>query len=420
LSPPSSTKSSPTNPSRTNEGEAPVTIRRFSATAAGSEFTLPADPRSVEGVEFLGFNRSTAETLFDRWSNRPDPDQNPDDLVDYVLAEVSALTVPPLSNCSPNQAMEGLGVSRELREAILDPAFTDLLWTQSVEFWLEDTIQHRWATLFHVHSLLKAKAFTSLTRRKDKKRLKIEDEIQDPFNLAPEVTESQKHSASLVAPSKGMSLPAGFTIVEAKPKIHEDHIILWKGMDPRARVHQHPLLAVDGTIDVGMLASASAGDVNAINSAWYWTRERETAEIYREYAARRNPRHETWLVQVQVPQSFVSTLTGSEIYYSPDWKELVWNCRMGKARLPSKFDHFLNVDLVQGHICKGVNEKISKIPEEEIWRINEDYVLKLKSGQKSTQWVIMNVRAALRMADEMKGKMHIDIHAPTNTPEKPS
>lgn len=410
LSPPSSNEVSPPDSSRIYG--APVTYSRISpSTTPDTDFELPTDPISVEGVEYLGFSRSTAQKLFNRWSGRPDPSQNRDGLVDYACAEVSRLCVPPLSNYSPIQAMDAIGISKDLQKVFLDPEFTQILWTRSIEFWLEETVRGRWWILLQLHDRLKETAITSLSRKEGNKRRKIESKSEDPFNLAPEEIESPMHTASILAPSKGMSLPAAFTVVEAEPKRYEDHIVLWKSMDP-TRVGSDPLIRADGKLRIQALASSPGGDFNPTNYAWYWTFERETAEKFRKWAAHRYPELETWLIQVQIPKEFVSTLNTAQMYYSKDWKELVWLC-MHKSEsdtIPAKFKDILGGDLPEGNICTGDSSNLIGIAYEEVdSKITEDFLVK-QNGKRATQWVILNEQAALRMRDEANGKIHIIIH----------
>jgi hypothetical protein len=73
-----------------------------------------------------------------------------------------------------------------------------------------------------------------------------------------------------------------------------------------------------------------------------------------------------------VSQAFVATLTSTNLFYSPLWKELVWSCRKRIADLPSKFDDIVNVDLIHGHICSGVAARIAGIKREDIdWKIQK-------------------------------------------------
>jgi hypothetical protein len=54
---------------------------------------------------------------------------------------------------------------------------------------------------------------------------------------------------------------------------------------------------------------------------------KETAEEYRQSAARRSSNADTCIIQIQIPQSFIRSLRIQHLWYSPNWKEYVWTCR---------------------------------------------------------------------------------------------
>lgn len=52
-----------------------------------------------------------ATKIYHRWVGRPDPDHNPDDLIDYVYGETLSLNVEPFRSYSSIEAMTRLGLS---------------------------------------------------------------------------------------------------------------------------------------------------------------------------------------------------------------------------------------------------------------------------------------------------------------------
>src|SRR5579871_5491058 len=59
---------------------------RFRSFNFSPDFTLdlPQSAISIAALEFIGFNAETAADIFRRFTSRPNPDNNPDDLLDYV------------------------------------------------------------------------------------------------------------------------------------------------------------------------------------------------------------------------------------------------------------------------------------------------------------------------------------------------
>jgi hypothetical protein len=66
--------------SSTSGSSASVRIRLFDASTK-PPFDLPEEFESVASLEFIGYTRLAAGEIFARWANRPDPQQNPDSLL---------------------------------------------------------------------------------------------------------------------------------------------------------------------------------------------------------------------------------------------------------------------------------------------------------------------------------------------------
>jgi len=52
---------------------------------------FPDKQESAAALEYIGLQPATAKEIFDRWQSRPDPDQSPDELLDYVYGHTSRL-----------------------------------------------------------------------------------------------------------------------------------------------------------------------------------------------------------------------------------------------------------------------------------------------------------------------------------------
>jgi hypothetical protein len=82
LSPPTSGTSSGAS------STAPSVRHRTVKIAKVFSFDLPESTRSIAALEFIGFTTPAATRIFQRWSSRPNPDSNPDDLIDYVYGNI--------------------------------------------------------------------------------------------------------------------------------------------------------------------------------------------------------------------------------------------------------------------------------------------------------------------------------------------
>jgi len=130
--------------------------------------SLPLSTSSVAALEFIGFTPSTAAHIFTRWSARSRPDQNPNDILSYALSHIRGKNrylesadgqlrleedtgdewkMTEGTDAEARQAMEEMGLEKEIGRVILDPKHAAVRGTGSVLFWVEDPLGMRWRSL---------------------------------------------------------------------------------------------------------------------------------------------------------------------------------------------------------------------------------------------------------------------------------
>jgi hypothetical protein len=303
---------------------------------------IPIEEESAAVLEYIGFEKSTASEIFERYAGRPDPDQCPDDLLDYACAQISLLKTKSYRDMDMQEAMARVGLTQQIQTAIADPAFSDILWTRDLHFWVKDTLETNYATLFRRQELLKRPARYRIAH-KNKRRKTLE-----PATVTATVNIDVMTQDFLQLPSAHVAVLKGD--VPTRP----DHVLLYKGKaywDLRGWGSQR-LIRADGSIDLSRLSTDAGGDFNSKFNALYWTPDKEMAERYRRWAARRCPRSETCLIQIQIPNTFIGRLRSAVIGSSADWKEFVWTCKQTDS---FNFDYLGDVDLIKGHISTGMS-----------------------------------------------------------------
>jgi hypothetical protein len=399
--PPSSSFGSSTSPS----SSASVRFKSWSSSDS-STIDIPVTSSSAEAVEFLGFTLQSADTIFSDWSKRPDPDQCPDSPLDYALGHLGILKTPSFSALDPREAMTKIGLSIELQDIMMNPEYSDILYTRDLHFWLADTLTLRFSALENILLRMKETATHGLARGKAK-RPKLEGVFTSQTE-EPDVVPA--HTATVNMFPGDDNLPKTSVSIEAAPSLLVDHYTLWKGKSS-AETNNRQLIKEDGSVNINALRSFSGDDFNGQDYAWYFTKEQETAERYRNWAALRCQYAASWLIQVQVPRVWFDTLKKQYLFYSADWKEYVWRCKK-EEDIPDKFNSMLEADVIEGHICTGVSTSIAGYKSHEVQtKINDSHCLRLAGGRRATQTVIMKLEAAKRLGVEIKGKMHIDITA---------
>ena len=389
--------------SRSSSNSASVRFRSFSSLP---DFTLdlPQSAISIAALEFIGFTAETAADIFRRFTSRPNPDNNPDDLLDYVHGHTLMLSIDSYQHCPPAQAMTQIGLTQQIQDAILDPRFSAIFGTKTLRFWIDDTLRINYLTLIQLLHRLKKHATRSIAKKKKAKRAKL----NDVFPLKTSSSQQATTTATFNVMPEDYYLPKNFVAVDKPSEVLEDHYVLYKA---KAAIDMGDWIQDDGSLQMSTIETHSGGDFNHRNTALYWTPEAETAEEYRAWAARRSPWSDTWVIQIQIPKTFIDSLRQQDLWYSKNWKEYLWYCRK-KAEPPEKFNSYWQAEgaeLIKGHICSTFHSSIT--------RITEDNVLLIGSG-RATQWVFMQYDSIKRLGAEIRGKIHIEITSAEQGQEK--
>ncbi|EHY61091.1 hypothetical protein ABEF92_002643 [Exophiala dermatitidis] len=356
------------------------------AELAATFFDLPTNPSSVAALEFLGFTSSIARAIYDDWLEQ---DQDHEELIAHVYKYVEtrisdhtkSIGRPMASHDvhhdsqSMKETMHRFGLGQEFQDALTDERFADIFWTESLHAWVKDTLWARYASLVRLLGRVKRCAGESSRRRRD--------------NLSTETTDgdgdasgSRDAAAATHMTLEEYGLPSNYVCILQKeqncnsdsndndngspnngnnnstrngngnrakesiplPPVLPDHIVLYKG---KAAPPKPFIRDLDGSIDMAVLASSPGGDFNHNAQAHYWTPDREVAEKYRGWAARRCPYGETWVIRIQISKKFIETLNVEELWLSDyededgdgnatangqkvsgsAWKEYVWHCK---------------------------------------------------------------------------------------------
>lgn len=400
--------SPPRSVSSSSSSSASVRTRGFQPNVIQT-FDIPMAEESVEVLELIGFVADAARLIYDRYLNRPSPDQNPDDLMAYVSGHIASLKSSRYDNVSHREALRQIGLNLQIQEAITDPRFSHVFGTQTLHYWAEDTVGTNYAALLGRQSLLRSYADQRMTQKKKHKRSIHEASLQERGpSHQPAVT------ATINMTSRDFQFPEAHVVMQTDADILDGHVSLYKGKAHMDLQHTGDIINDDGSVNLSTLATHSGGDFNWSFSAHYWSPEKETAEEYRQYVARRCPTADTCMVHIQIPWSFIHSLHREDLWYSPSWKEYIWACR--RHRRPNqKFDHLWEhgqADVVRGHVCSSISRQIIRIPQENVQTHIND-VMRLPSGKKASQWVFLQYDTIDRLAEEIRGKMHFIIFEAT-------
>lgn len=102
---------------------------------------FPDEQESAAALEYIGLQPAAAQEIFNRWQSRPDPDQCPDELLDYVFGHILQLKQTSWQGYSDAEALQRLGIAPWLRSVLLDPEFKDIYKTRPLQYWLKGTFR---------------------------------------------------------------------------------------------------------------------------------------------------------------------------------------------------------------------------------------------------------------------------------------
>lgn len=331
----------------------------------------------------------------------------------YALADLGRLNFQPLKDLPATHAMTGLGITDELQASLTDVQFSQLFRSQTLQYWLRDTMKIRYSSLTKLQERLKLCAIQTLAKKKEKRRPKIAG-VFEPASSSSFTQLPLNVSVSSNISIEGNILPSTYVAIQSTPAALPDHYILYKGKAV-GNMDEEAFVSEDGSINMLSVRTEVGGDFNPEMPAWYWSKELETAEQYRRWGEARCPWAATWIIQLQVPKAFIDSLRKEQLWYSPDWKEYVWYCRKSGSAgtLPAKFDKLWKAgraQLIEGHICARAPAVIPRIKKEEVQeKILEDDAMQF-AGRKASQSVFMNVEVVQRLALVVLGKVHIEIY----------
>lgn len=382
-----------------------VTYHGFSSDNAipTGMFELPRHEDSIEALEWIGLNHEAATAIHDRYSTRET--HEPFGLLDYVNGHIDGLAHRH-SNLSHTETMAVMGIRETVQQAILDPDHSTVFETETLVFWLKDTLRIKHLSLELLNRRLVSAAIQQVSPNKQQKRPRLPDSFGDQRPKSPSVTATFN-----IAQSKDFNLPEKLIAVAAEPRdLPPSHTRLFKA---KSAAEMYQWIEDDGSVDMAKLATWPRGDFNGTSNAWYFTKEKECAEKYREFAERRCPQAETWLMSLDVPDTFLASIKREDLYYTYDWKRYIWLCKKSDLNIPTNLRRYAEeADLIVGHVCGKDPKAVTKHKKDDVQTaITEEFVMKLPSGQKATQHIFMKPKVARDLATHIRGKVHVDITA---------
>lgn len=372
---------------------------------------------SVEALEFLGFMPDAAQILQRRWTTHnarfgiPERDGSPDisELRRYIFVKTAELHLPSIRTLDSLSALLAIGITQELADAILDPAHGDIYGTETLEYWLNDSLMTNLYTLLTFQENAKGRVGQPANPESD---TEVNDETDAESSQIP------TYSVTINLRSDDPNFPRAFIAVRPEPENLPGHINLYKGGAWKTKKSSSRLFPNrDGSINTWSAFSGGPnGDFSNECMVTCLVDSPEIAEKYRTYTARRCPTAETWVIKLQVPESFLTSESEGERHWWGGFEGLMfYGSGMSRSWLLNDFAFRARTDFVVGHIPStaedlNMSQVITYDKLEE--RSNMHDFIKETSGQKGEQYCFLNRRITAELSGNVRGKMHIQIHRP--------
>ncbi|TGO86424.1 hypothetical protein BPOR_0305g00100 [Botrytis porri] len=304
---------------------------------------------SLETLIYIGWGQQKAGEIWRRWREVKDAETEDGreaifeiEFLDFVLERyVPEVDISNDRETSIEQ-MELWGLAAELINCIMASEFEDVRMTETVQYWVRDTMSIRYLGL---EGLQKKSA-----RRDEKRRNGTDD------------GGSEIRAAVAIAP---LSTVPG-------------HTILFKAISS-TRVGYLP----DGSMDIESLTSLPPTDFRGrVFAPLYFTPSLPVAKVYRDYARNRTS-STVLMIQMKVPNSFIEALPPHICSFGNLWKQVVYTCRGGN-NLRGTMARIHSHALIIAPIAKGDNNAIARLRD---WReITLNNVVHV-DGEQAIQYV---------------------------------
>ncbi|KAJ9193586.1 hypothetical protein DTO164E3_7842 [Paecilomyces variotii] len=344
-----------------------LNISLSSPAADGAFAMIPVALISYETLVYVGLSEAKATELWNQWTSWPAQgplrETDPDDggwivtFKDFIIGSFENRVDAADDNDQEWRAcLNRCGVAVDVQNAIMDPRFKYLRLSQSCLYWVNDTVNMRYAGLEDIQRSSHEREMQLrriATRPGDKQGGR-----QGGSDIATESSSSAgqgQHSVSGFqqqdTPGIGLDIWGSTSAIAARNA--PGHTVLFKGLD-QGRIAG--LFDEAGTLDrISTLLSSAPSDLSGTRSLFYFTPDHHVAEYHAAYAKRRANCESIVIVCLRIPNAAIESLSASDvqcIYWpSNEWKELIWLCRTVKS-LPLHLRKYRQAILVIGTVSR--------------------------------------------------------------------
>ncbi|SMQ46576.1 unnamed protein product [Zymoseptoria tritici ST99CH_3D7] len=340
---------------------------------------LPTEIKSFDTLIYLGLNNERAAELWAKWAENGyryfDDDQAGPDMtcncfgcfVRDCLRHWRYFRRADFgdSDVDWRPALRASGANEALIEAIMGTSETDgIRLTQSTAEWIDNAIMWRWEWLCVVYEAHNG-GF----------------DLSNGIHVHAAKSTVPEHDVTNITWNRETNRP----VKSDRGKI--DHIPLWKAVP---RVHAEAVWDAErakGAFSIDRLHSCPSASLCPNTTAQHWTPDLEFAQMYADYCQKIAGPAPFCLARLEVPNSVFKKHTRKLLQYpSEKWKRVTYASHNRRCAKPGSLtQELLRTALLVGDIATGLNSRSTPLKSWE--EVSDKHTLKLKSGQRATQFV---------------------------------
>lgn len=348
-----------------------------SADSLGSETTvlIPDELESLETLEFLEFNRTTAAIIWEQFKDLQNRFPEWADVLDSAKRHVRGIAGHDITSENDDvwvDVMRKIGLTSNFQARIMTSRMRSMRLSGSLKDWLWQMFEMRYEFLLTLDNILQAPPGNTLDCKSSKQPL----DGSFTTNSAPALPACVSGQASEEPKSGSFQAPRPqiATVANDPPKQMDGHVMLFTSF---ARSRLHALFQPDGGLNFTALLSRGAGDF-AKRDGLYFTKTFDMAWRRAQWAQTIADGNivPVEILHVAVPERLFAS---SRELHGDEWRRFVWANRRITEKVPTNLLHLEQFQWLIGPVCHSPTAKIDKMKspaELKIWKLADNQATK--------------------------------------------
>lgn len=358
------------------------------ADSLDSEATvlIPDELESVETLQFLEFNHTTAAIIWEKFKNTQDQFPEWAHVLASAKSHVRGIAGHDITSENDDEwvdVMRKIGLTSNFQARIMTSQMKSMRLSGSLKDWIWQMFEMRYEFLLTLDNVLQAPSVNTLGRKSSKPSLGgsfiTKSAPAIPARVSSQASKEPK-SGSFQAPT-----PQIATVAEDPPKQMDGHVMLLKGL---VRSRLDGFFKPNEVLNFQALLSRGAGDFDTLGGL-YFTTIFDVAWRYAQWAQIVVDGNvvPVEILHVAVPQHL---LASSKELYGDEWRRFVWANRKITEQMPTDLRRLTEFQWLIGPVCHSPNAKVERMnspAELEIWKLaSNQTVSQFFTGSNKMMW----------------------------------